>query len=188
MFISKRDYGFCSILIIALSLVFLFAGLALAEKSAQSKMDLGGQDQENPTRISSKKMVFSRGENKVEFLQDVHLKRPDMELWCEKLTVFLASGAELEEAGAGQDFERLLAEEDVRIEMQDRTATSKKAVYQRQSETLVLEGEVEIQEGPNQIQGQKVTIYLQEQRSEVFSGQEGKRVRAVFFPSQEEDE
>ena len=106
----------------------------------------------------------------------------------EKLTVFLVSGAELDEAGAGQDFQRLLAEEDVRIKMQDRTATSKKAVYQRQGEILVLEGEVEIQEGPNQIQGQKVTIYLQEERSEVFSGQEGERVRAVFFPSQEEDE
>ncbi|MGM0424134.1 MAG: LptA/OstA family protein [Thermodesulfobacteriota bacterium] len=185
---SKASYGFCSKLITALVLVFLLSGLALAEESAQSEMALAGEDQEDPTRISSSKMVFTRGDNKVEFLQNVHLERPDLELWSEKLTVFLASEAEVQETGAGQDFERLEAEEEVRIKMEDRIATSNRAVYERQSETLVLYGDVKIQEGQNQIQGQKVTIYLQEGRSEVSAGEDGDRVRALFFPQQEEGE
>ncbi|MFP4629845.1 MAG: LptA/OstA family protein [Desulfohalobiaceae bacterium] len=157
-----------------------------AEESGQSGMELQGGDQDSPTKISSQKMVFSRQENKVEFLQDVYLERTDLELWCEKLTVFLASGAELQEGPGGQDFERMEAEEQVRIKMENRTASSKSAVYERQSQTLVLEGDVQIQEGPNQIQGQKVTIYLQEDKSEVSAGEEGDRIRAVFFPEQEE--
>ncbi|MFP4391325.1 MAG: LptA/OstA family protein [Desulfohalobiaceae bacterium] len=188
MDIRKSNYGLWGALMLILGLVFLGASLALADEASQSKMELEKQDQEGPTKIRSNKMAYTRGENKVEFLQNVHLERPDMELWCEKLTVFLASEAGMQEANASQDFQRLEAKDGVRIEMQDRTATSKMAVYEKQKETLVLQGDVKIQEGPNQIQGQKVTIYLKEDRSEVSAGENGDRVRAVFFPEQEEGE
>lgn len=174
-------------------LVFFFITLLIsAAVAAQS----GAQENQNQkdtdhTEISAQKMIFSRSENKVQFMQEVYLERTDLELWCERLTVYLAPEAEIsagssQEGGisSAQDFERLEAEEQVRIQMQDRTAASKKAVYEGKSDTLLLQGDVKIQEGPNLIQGESVIIYLQEQRSEVSAGEQG-RVRAIFYSDQE---
>ncbi len=177
-------------ILVCLVITSLISAAVAGQSEAQARENQKEQDTD-PTEISAQEMIFSRSENKVQFMQEVYLERTDLELWCERLTVYLAPEAEIsagssQEGGisAAQDFERLEAEEQVRIQMQDRTATSKRAVYEGKSDTLLLQGDVKIQEGPNLIQGESVIIYLQEERSEVSAGEQG-RVRAVFYSEQE---
>ncbi len=187
-FQSKTSINVCilPLLLVWISAFFLasviFAGSAKADNNQQSA---------EATEITAGEMTFLRRENKIEFLQDVYLKRPDMELWSDKLFVFLDPEVELagedeQEGGVAdaREFKRLEAQGQVRIEMENRQATSHWAVYERDQEVLVLQGDVEISEGPNIIQGETVTIYLQEERSEV-SAKDEERVRAVFFPENE---
>jgi len=67
-----------------------------------------------------------------------------------------------------------------------RTARAEKAIYDSASETLELVGnDASVTEGPNSIRGTKITLYRQADRIKV-EGSAGKRVEAVFFPAQKD--
>jgi lipopolysaccharide export system protein LptA len=65
-----------------------------------------------------------------------------------------------------------------------RTATSDKALYSADAQTLTLLGDkATIVDGPNTISGAKITLYRAEDRIKV-EGSSEKRVEAVFFPNE----
>ncbi len=145
------------------------------------------------TRIVADKVVYSRQENTVRFEGNVHAAREAFEIWCTEMTVFVAKEGAAGGENGGQpslqsqrNFERIVAVGDVRLHMDNRTAESRKAVYEAKSETLTLTGNVRLREGRNTIQGEKVKLYLKEDRSEVMSGEEG-QVEATFYSSEEDE-
>jgi lipopolysaccharide export system protein LptA len=60
-------------------------------------------------------------------------------------------------------------------------ATAEKAVYGQQEETIVLTGNPVVREGNNFVKGDRITIYLKENRS-VVEGSQDKKVTATVFP------
>lgn len=146
-----------------------------------------GQKGQNPTRISAQKLVYNQASREVEFVGQVHVVRPDFELWCKKMSVFLADRRK-EQSGqvTNPGIERIVARGEVRTETDGRKSWSDKAVYQTGSEVITLEGNVLLKEEMNEIKGSRVVLYLNENRAEIFSGEDG-RVDAVFYPSKDQE-
>jgi lipopolysaccharide export system protein LptA len=71
----------------------------------------------------------------------------------------------------------------VRIDQGDRWATGGRAVYDQVRRTLVLSESPVLHDGPNQIAGDRVVVYLDQNRSVVEGGE--KRVKAVLFPERQ---
>jgi lipopolysaccharide export system protein LptA len=67
---------------------------------------------------------------------------------------------------------------------QEKLATGEKAVYYKDEERVVMTGSPKVTEGENFVEGQEITLYLNEKRS-VVSGGTGGRVNAVFTPRSE---
>ncbi|MGM0538207.1 MAG: LptA/OstA family protein [Thermodesulfobacteriota bacterium] len=168
----------------SLLLVLILAG---ADARAQeSEMDESG-----PMHIEADKVVYGQEERRINFLGQVHVQRPDFELWCEEMTVFLNSengnGESSQEGNLGSagNVRKIVAVDNVHLVMEDREATSDRAEYYSQESKIILLDNVELKENENTVRGHKVTFWLDEDRSEIV-GKEGSRVKAVFFPEQED--
>ena len=66
----------------------------------------------------------------------------------------------------------------------DRRATGKKAVFDEAQRIVVLSGDAVMQEGGNQVMGERVTVYLDEKRSVVDGGGGSRRAEMVLIPRQ----
>lgn len=174
------------------SLVFLFV---LVFWGAPAWSQVSELDKSQPMHIEADKVVYGQKERKLDFIGQVYVKRPDFELWCQKMVVTLSAEDQGEEKqgdntsslGAAGSVRKIVAQDNVRLVMDNREATSERAEYYARESKLILVENVQIQENKNVVRGHKVTFYLDAGRSEI-EGKEGSRVRAVFFPDQEEQD
>jgi lipopolysaccharide export system protein LptA len=86
--------------------------------------------------------------------------------------------------GEQREIVQIIADGNVRIVQQEKLATGEKAVYFKAEERVVMTGSPKVTEGENFVEGQEITLYLNENRS-VVSGGAGGRVNAVFAPKPE---
>jgi lipopolysaccharide export system protein LptA len=85
--------------------------------------------------------------------------------------------------GGGADkIKEVVAEGHVRIQRGDRVAEGRRAVFDQVKQTIVLSDGAVLHEGANRVAGDRIIVYLQEQRSVVESGSNS-RVSAVFYPN-----
>ena len=88
----------------------------------------------------------------------------------------------------GKDADRIkeiIAEGNVRIRQGTRLAEGRRAVFDQAKQTVVLSDGAVLHDGPNQVAGERVIVYLQEERSVVESGS-NTRVKAVLYPGKED--
>jgi len=104
---------------------------------------------------------------------DVVVLQGDMKLQSDTLVVSLDDHAE-------NKVKEVVADGDVRLSKGDRWATGGHAVFDQANNTVVLSSNAELHDGPNQVTGERVVVYLNEQRS-VVDGGTG-RVKAVLVP------
>ncbi|HEY2388120.1 MAG TPA: LptA/OstA family protein [Candidatus Binatia bacterium] len=76
---------------------------------------------------------------------------------------------------------QVIAEGHVRMQRGDRVAEGRHAVFDQASQTIVLSDHAVLHEGQNQVAGDRIVVYLQDQRS-VVEGGSNSRVSAVFYP------
>jgi lipopolysaccharide export system protein LptA len=87
-----------------------------------------------------------------------------------------------------QQLKEIVAEGNVDITSGDRHATAKKAVFTQATRTVVLSGNALLQEGENRVNGEKVTVYLDEKRTIVDGGEKKSQVEMWVMPQQQEGE
>jgi len=96
-------------------------------------------------------------------------------------------GAEASAAGAvpgrgdADRIKEVIAEGRVKIRKGERLAEGRRAVFDQQKQTIVLSDGAILHEGPNKVAGDRIVVYLQEERSVVEGGSKS-RVQAVFYP------
>lgn len=76
---------------------------------------------------------------------------------------------------------QIIAEGHVRMQRGDRVAEGRRAVFDQAKQTIVLSDHAVLHEGQNQVAGDRIIVYLQDQRSVVESSSNS-RVSAVFYP------
>ena len=80
----------------------------------------------------------------------------------------------------------MIAMENVRIVQLNKVATGEKAVYTRENRTVVLTGNPQAKQDCDIVKGDKITIYLDEDKSLVEGGANN-RVKAVVHPKDEKN-
>ncbi len=137
------------------------------------------QGQDQPTDISSHKMTYSGQDNLVVFKGNVHVLRPDFQLWSDELHVFLKPGPDSDSPGQQENIEKIVASGNVRIQSNDRTGYSQLLTYFPDTGTARLEDNPRLVEGQNSVEGETIILNMYENTSEVLGGPE-KRVRVIF--------
>jgi lipopolysaccharide export system protein LptA len=75
----------------------------------------------------------------------------------------------------------------VKIVTEDcRTGTAKRAEYYDDDQKLLLIGDAKVWQEDNVVTGERMVMYLADDRSEAESGPQG-RVKSVFYPKRDED-
>lgn len=160
------------------SLFFILLGLLLFSATALAAQEPLADSGKLPIEVTAQQFEALQQQRQAIFTGEVVAKQGDITLYCEKLIVFSLPDQD--------QIDRLEAFGNVRVVQLDRTATAQRAVYRQQEGTLLLIGDARVHQGQNQIAGDEITVYLQENRSVVKSGKTG-RVRAVLFPQQEQE-
>lgn len=78
----------------------------------------------------------------------------------------------------------IVAQGSVRIDQGTRWAVGGRAVYDQAARTFVLTDSPVLHDGPNEVAGDRVVVYLDEDRSVVEGGR--KRVKAVLYPDDDQ--
>ncbi len=89
--------------------------------------------------------------------------------------------------GAADKIKEIVAEGNVRIRQGTKLAEGKRAVFDQAKQTFTLSDGAVLHDGPNQVAGERVIVYLKEERS-VVEGGSNSRVKAVLYPGKEDAE
>lgn len=127
-----------------------------------------------PVRIEAKTLEFEYKTGNLTYRGEVQVSQGDIVLTSDTLLVRL----DTENVGRPKE---IVAEGNVRVVSGERVATGGRAVFDQAAQTITLSRNAVLRDGPNEVAGDKVVVYIEEQRSIVEGGQD--RVRAVLFPS-----
>jgi lipopolysaccharide export system protein LptA len=145
-----------------------------------------------PIVVTSDRLEYDYKSNVVVYRGGVLATQGQLKITSDTLTVTFADGSGGTAApqgglalGAGSArLREIVAEGSVRIEDGTRLATGGRAVFDQTNRTLVLSENPMLRDGPNEVGGDRVIVYLDEDRSVVEGGR--KRVKAVLHPDRED--
>lgn len=165
-------------------LVAVFALSGHAGSQVLQKENQGGKT--GPIVIKSKTLEADDNLKLVTFTGDVKATRDDFVIDCQKMVVHYESlPARNDNKEPGTRIKRIVATGDVKINRaKGGIATADKAVYHPQCEEIVLTNKATVKQENDLVEGDKITIYLKENRS-VVESTEDRKVRAVIFPKRE---
>ena len=146
-------------------------------------------NRKDPITVTADKLEYDYKANVIVYRGDVVASQGDTKIRSDTLTVTLAaakgSGGTADVAGkGGQRVQQIVAVGGVRIDNGTRWATGGRAVFEQSNRTLVLTETPVLHDGSNEVTGDRVVVYLDENRSEVVGGAR-KRVKAVLYPDKD---
>jgi lipopolysaccharide export system protein LptA len=115
-----------------------------------------------PIVITSDRMEAEKLGDKVTFTGKVTLKKEGMTLTSDAMTVFYDPGS--------KNVRLVEATGNVQVRKEGRVALANKAIYSLSEEKIVLTGDARIIENENRLGGEKITLFLRDDRSVVESG------------------
>ena len=151
---------------------------APAPKSATSPLSPDGKSA--PVTVDADQLENLEKEGLVVFTGNVVATQNNSTQWADRMEVYLDDKKDR--------IVRTVSTGNVRIVTRDcRTGTAKRAEYYDAEQRVVLIGNARVWRDDNVVTGERITIFLAEDRSVVEGGQQ-ERVKAVFYPkSQQED-
>jgi len=168
-------------------LATLLVGLAVTDSVGSEVLDKQtAKDDPRPIVIKSKTLEVNDKTKVVTFEGDVRaeisVKGDDFVIECKKMLVYYKNPPSQQQKA---EAETKVATGDVRFNRgQGGVATAEKAVYYQEDEKIVLTGRPVVKQGKDSVEGDKITIFLEENRHIVESLGD-KKVRAIIFPKSE---
>lgn len=157
--------------------------LALAAKSGgESSADVPGDsllrglsftNKKEPVTVTADALEFDYRARVLVYRGKVTATQGDMKLSSDVLTLKL-------EAKTANRLESVIAEGHVELVKGQRTANADRAEYDQGNRTIVLTNNAVLRDGPNQVSGDQVTVYLDDERTVIQGGD--RRVQALLFP------
>ncbi len=161
---GERVFG---LLMAALFALLCISGTGRAEPASYRK-----RSARKPVTITADRMEADNKKNFVVFRGNVAAEED-----------FLICSDELYlRYGEGQRVDKLTATGSVRIYQDDKESLSDNAVYDREARTIVLTGGPVVRQCTDTVRGDKITVYVDEDRV-VVESQGGSRVKAVIMPN-----
>lgn len=157
-----------------LAAVFLINAAALGAVSSKEQQ-ARKETPKKPVTVTSDRMEADQNEKIVVFKGNV-VAVEDFTLNSDVLFVYYDDNKEIRD---------IVAEGNVKIYQEDKTSTSDKATYNRKDRVIVLTGNPQVNQCEDIVKGDKITVYMDENKALVESGQGG-RVRAVIMPEKKD--
>jgi len=151
-----------------------------------------GTNSKEPITVTSDKLEYDYKTNVVVYRGDVIAIQGDTKVRSDVLTVtFVKTGdtpadpapAPAANSKGGQRVQEIVATGKVRIDNGTRWATGGRAVFEQDARTVVLTENPVLHDGSNEVAGDRVVVFLDENRSVVEGGR--KRVKAVIYPNKD---
>ncbi len=136
---------------------------------------------DKPINITADRMDAFQKENRVIFEGNVVVQQEETFLYAKKIIADMAPQKE------GGGIKKVVALENVKITQNDRVATCDRAEFDNVTRTIELHGNPKIWQGKDWIDGQKVTVQLDQEKMTVV-GTADKRVSAVLHPKPQKKE
>ncbi len=152
---------------------------------AGEQMKMGNE----PIHISSDTLEAFNDQRLVVFSGNAEAIRGDMVLRSDKLMIYYRKAEEkgrpkaVPGADAAGDLDRIVAKGRVTVTQGKRLATGDEAVFEQETQRIVMTGNTVMREGKNVIRGNKITLLLNENRG-LVEAQEQKRVTATIYPNE----
>jgi len=131
---------------------------------------------QGPIRITSQNLEARHKERMVIFTGDVVARQEEFSLYADHLTVYLKN--------EGEDIDRIVAKDNVRIIQGDRVATCREVEYYRNEGMLILQGDPVVREGDSSVAGWRIIYYVNGEKS-VVEGKDDQRVSVTIVPGRE---
>ncbi len=126
-----------------------------------------------PVFLKANRLEFDYKNRVLVYRGNVEVRQADARLFAEEVHVALSGGEQFE-------IREIRARGNVRLEQGERWAQAREAVFDQFKRVATLNGDAVLHDGRNEVQGERVILYLDEQRS-IVEGGKG-RVQAVFYP------
>ncbi len=132
-----------------------------------------------PVTVDADQLENIQKEGLVVFTGNVVASQNNSTQWADRMEVYLDD--------KGERITRTVSTGNVRIITRDcRSGTAKRAEYYDAEQRVVLIGNARVWRDDNVVTGERITIYLAEDRSVVEGGQQ-ERVKAVFYPKSQDE-
>jgi lipopolysaccharide export system protein LptA len=147
--------------------------------AAKSGGTTSGPRSNAPIVIDADRMEAYKKDGLVVFSGNVVAKQENSVQNADRMEVYLDD--------KGERVLRIISTGNVKIVTEDcRTGTAKRAEYYDDDQKLLLIGDAKVWQEDNVVTGERMVMYLADDRSEAESGPQG-RVKSVFYPKRDED-
>jgi lipopolysaccharide export system protein LptA len=190
----KRQFLFWAAIV-----ALLAPGMAAAQGPAPAQSLLPGQNKDQPVQIEAASLEVHDKSKTATFTGNVQVVQGDTTMKCQSLVVFYGREVgiaqnEPKQASiapgpkGAQDIRKIEAHGGVTVVTKDQNATGDDAIYDLQSKTIKLTGNVIVSQGQNVIHGESVVVDTVTGNARVESSEGGGtvpgRVRALILPNQ----
>jgi lipopolysaccharide export system protein LptA len=132
-----------------------------------------------PIVIDADRMEASKRDGLVIFTGNVVAKQDNSVQTADRMEVYLDD--------KGERVLRIVSTGNVKIVTEDcRTGTARRAEYYDDDQRLLLIGDAKVWQEENVVTGDRIVLFLADDRSTVDSGSQG-RVKSVFYPKRDEE-
>jgi lipopolysaccharide export system protein LptA len=169
--VKTRDWLLVLLLFLVFNLQPLTFNFQLAKAQAQNTTALGKSysDQEEPIYVTSDKVEYLDKKKEGEFTGNVRAVQGKLTLTSEKLKVLFDE--------TGQKINQIIATGSVRVTREDLIVISENAVFFNEEQKMVLTGRPQVTTKDNKFSGEKITIFLKEDRIIIDS-----QVKGLMMP------
>ena len=138
--------------------------------------------------IKSDTLEMDNKKKMVTFTGKVNAKNDDFTMDCEKMVVYYKSSPSKKGTDeTSTEIDKIVATGKVEIVRSlGGTATADQAVYHQVLEKIVLTGNPVVKQENNYVEGNRITLFLKEDRS-VVEGSGDNRAKAVIFPNSKKE-
>lgn len=159
-----------TILATILTLAGLAASAALAQQQQGAASALKGHDTSAPVDVSSQRIEVQDRADRAVFVGDVHATQGDLTLDTQRLTVAYSTTPS---KGSSVQINRLDAAGGVTVRSPSETAKGDFGIYDLDRRLITVLGNVQLNQGANQINGSRLVIDLDSGRAVVDGGPPG---------------
>jgi lipopolysaccharide export system protein LptA len=166
----------CTYSLLFLAIIWLlFSGIS----SGQDKVT-----KDAPIHIVSDSLEAYQQQQKVVFIGHVVAKQGELTVRGDRMTVFYLKEekSESKEESLAGKVDRVEVDGNVHITQKEIVATGEHVVYFSQENKIVLTGKPRVEQGKDSIQGEKITLFLDTEKS-VVEGGPSRPVEATIFSS-----
>lgn len=177
------------LLVILFSLFLIFISGEAQEKSGSGKggerplktgKGFGFTATRAPIDITSDTVEADQKQNTATFKGNVVAKQEDVTLYANTLLIIYDPDT--------KKLKQIVATGNVKVVQLDRRATGQKATFDQDKNKVVLDGDAVVREGTNVIRGERITFYVEEERSVVEPVKGGRVSTSITPPPKEEGE